>query len=57
MFESLLRATVGIVTLPIDVVKDVVPKGRAFTDEESAIVTKLKDIEDNIKEATKPKGK
>ena len=57
MFESLLRATVGVVTLPLDIVKDVVTLGGAITDEDSAIATKLKDIEDNIKDATKPKDK
>ena len=57
MFESLLRATVGVVTLPLDIVKDVVTLGGVVTDEDSAIATKLKDIEDNIKDATKPKDK
>lgn len=55
MFESLLRATVGVATLPLDIVKDVVTLGGAVTDEDSAIATKLKAIEDNIKDATKPK--
>ena len=57
MFESLLRATINIITLPLDIVKDVVTLGGAITDEDSAIATKLKDIEDNIKDATKPKDK
>lgn len=57
MFESLARATVGVLTLPIDIVKDAIPKGRCFDDEEISTVKKLKDIQDNIKDATKPKGK
>lgn len=57
MFESLARAAVGVLTLPIDIVKDVIPQGRCFDDEESSTVKKLKDIQDNIKDATKPKDK
>lgn len=56
MFESLLRATVGVVTLPIDIVKDVVTLGGAATDEDSAIAAKLEDIEKNIKKATEPRS-
>jgi len=55
MFESLLRATVGVVTLPLDVVKDVVTMGGELVDEDSSVKTKLEDIYSNIKDATKPK--
>lgn len=54
MFESLLRATVGVVTLPLDAANDFVTMGGACTDEDSAVATKLEDIFENIKDATKP---
>lgn len=56
MFESLFRATLGVVTLPLDIVKDAVTMGGAITDEDSAIATKIEDIFSNIKDVTKPKG-
>lgn len=57
MFESLLRATVGVVTLPLDIVKDTLTLGGAITDEDSAVATKLEDIFDNVKDATQPVDK
>lgn len=57
MFESLLRATVGVVTLPLDIVKDTLTLGGAITDEDSAVATKLENIFDNIKDATEPVDK
>lgn len=56
MFESIFRATLGVVTLPLDIVKDTVTLGGAITDEDSAVADKLEAIFANIKDATKPKG-
>ena len=58
MFGDLLKAAVGVVTLPLAVVKDTVTLGGTLADnEKSAIAESLKDIEQNIKNATKPEGK
>lgn len=57
MFDSLFRATVGVVTLPLDIVKDTLTLGGAITDEDSAVATKLENIFENIKDATEPVDK
>ena len=57
MFGDLLKAAVGAVVLPVAVVKDVVTLGGSVTDEPSAIGESLKDIEKNLKNATKPEEK
>ena len=44
MFGSLLNAVANVVTIPLDVVSDVVTLGGTLTEEESAIKKKLDKI-------------
>ena len=53
MFTNLLKAAVGTILLPVDIIRDTVTLGGAITDDESAIANRLKDICDNLDEATK----
>ncbi len=54
MFDSLLKAAVGIVTLPVDVVADVVTLGGSLNAKDQPYtVKKARDIMDNIEDATK----
>jgi hypothetical protein len=54
MFGSILKAAVGVVTLPVAVVKDTITIGGALIDEESAIIKNLKAISDNTEKAVDP---
>ena len=51
MFGSILKAAVGVVTLPVAIAKDTITMGGALTDEESAIMKGLKSISDNVEKA------
>lgn len=54
MFDKLLKAAVGVVTLPVDVVADIVTLGGAINDrDEPYTVTKAKRIYRNIDGASK----
>ena len=54
MFGSLLKAAVGVITLPIDVAVDVVTLGGTLTDGESKVVKKLGTVEENLNNAIEP---
>jgi len=55
MFTDLLKATVAIVTTPIDIAADVITLGGSLTDkDEPYTVTKLKTAATNIENAVKP---
>ena len=57
MFESLTKAAVGIVTMPIVVVADVVTLGGALTDQKTLYTAQqAKKILDNLDNAIDPKG-
>lgn len=49
-FGKLIKTSIDLVTLPVDVVKDVVTLGGAATDEESAIKKKLERLGDDVEE-------
>jgi len=49
-FGKLLKTTIDIVTIPVDVVKDVATMGGAVTDEESALVKKGKRLKNDVEE-------
>jgi len=53
MFGSLLATVVNTVTLPVDIVKDVVTLGGTLTEEESAVKEKLNKMVEDIKEIEK----
>jgi hypothetical protein len=58
MFGSILKAAVGIVTLPVDIVADVVTLGGSLTDKHKPYTAeKLGDVMDNLADATKRDGK
>lgn len=54
MFGNLLKATVGVVLLPVAIVKDVVTLGGELTDGESAIAKSCKNISKNVDKAIDP---
>ena len=55
MFKSLLKAAVGTVLLPVDIVADAVTLGGTLTDKEGSYTTEaLEDIFENLKDATDP---
>jgi len=55
MFDKLLKAAVGIVTLPVDVAADVITLGGSLTDKPRPYTAeKARHIMRNIDEATKP---
>lgn len=55
MLNDLAKAAVGIVSLPITLVEDVVTMGGALTDKETPYtVERLEDIMKNIGNAAKP---
>ncbi len=57
MFESLTKAAVGIVTMPIAVVADVVTLGGALTDQKTPYsAQQAEKILDNLDDAIDPKG-
>ena len=59
MFNSLMKAVVGVVIeTPIAVVADVATLGGAMTDKkEPYTATAVKNVIDNVQDATKPAGK
>jgi len=57
MFESLFKAALSVVTVPVSVVADVVTLGGSLTDkDEPYTTTAVSDAVQNLKDATKPKG-
>lgn len=57
MFKSLLKAAVGVVTLPIDVAADVITLGGALTDKDQPYTAKkASDIVGNLAAATEVKN-
>jgi hypothetical protein len=58
MFGSILKAALGVVTVPVAVVSDVVTLGGSLTDKEVPYTaTAVSDVVQNLKNATKPEGK
>ena len=58
MLESLTKAAVGAVTLPVSVVADVVTLGGSLTDKDKPYTAgTVSDIVKNLEDATKPEGK
>ena len=56
ILESITKAAVGVVTLPVSVVADVVTLGGALTDKkEPYTATTASDIVKNLSNAAKPK--
>jgi len=55
MFGDFVKATVGVVTLPIDIVKDTINMGGALDDTDSAVITKLESICENLNNIAKPR--
>jgi hypothetical protein len=53
MFESLLKAVVGVVTLPVAAVADVVTLGGTLSNQDSYTATAAKNVLKNLEEATK----
>lgn len=51
MFKSLLKAAIGTVLLPIDIVKDTVTLGGSITNEPSAIGKRFDQIGKNLDDA------
>ncbi len=56
MFDNLLKSVIGVVVLPVDIVKDAVTLGGTLTNEDSAIAKRADQIGKNIDEALNPKG-
>lgn len=55
MFESLFKAVLGAVTVPVAVVADVATLGGAIVDKnEPYTASAVKDVLQNLKDATKP---
>ena len=54
MFGNLLKATVGVVLLPVAIVKDVVTLGGELTGGKSAIAKSCKNIGENVDKAIDP---
>lgn len=58
MFESLAKAAVAVVTVPVAVVADVVTMGGVLTDKDQPYTADaVGDLVDNLKDATKPERK
>lgn len=58
MIESLAKAAVAVVTVPVAVVADVVTLGGALTDKDQPYTADaVGDLVDNLKDATKPERK
>lgn len=54
MISNLLKATVGIVKLPVDIAADVVTMGGALTDKKEPYTVKnVKQVMKNLDDATK----
>ena len=57
MFDNLFKAIVGVVVLPVDVVKDVATLGGSVIDEDTpATIKRLRQINSNIDKAVDPDG-
>jgi hypothetical protein len=55
MFKSLMKAAVGIVTAPIDVVADIATLGGTLNDKEETYTgKKLSDVMENLADASDP---
>ena len=55
IFESLVKAAVGVVTVPVAVVADVVTMGGALTDKDKPYTAEaISDVVQNLKNASKP---
>lgn len=55
MLESLTKAALGVVTIPVGVVADVVTMGGALTDkDEPYTASAVSDVVKNLEDATKP---
>lgn len=55
MFESLAKAAVAVVTVPVAVVADVVTMGGVLTDKEKPYAAEaVEDFVDNLKDAATP---
>lgn len=50
IFGKLIKTTIDIATTPIDIVKDVSTLGGAITEEESALVKKVKRLKEDVEE-------
>jgi len=58
MLESLAKAAVSVVTVPVAVVADVVTLGGALTDKDQPYTADaVGDLVDNLKDATRPDRK
>lgn len=58
MLESLAKAAVSAVTVPVAVVADVVTLGGALTDKDQPYTADaVDDLVDNLKDATRPERK
>ena len=58
MIESIAKAAVAFVTVPVAVVADVVTMGGALTDKDQPYTADaVGDLVDNLKDATKPARK
>ena len=58
MIESIAKAAVAVVTVPVAVVADVVTLGGALTDKDKPYTAEaVEDLVDNLKDATKPERK
>ena len=58
MIESIAKAAVAVVTVPVAVVADVVTMGGALTDKDKPYTAEaVGDLVDNLKDATKPERK
>ena len=56
MIESLAKAALGVVTVPVAVVADVVTLGGALTDKDKPYTAEaVSDVVQNLEDATKPK--
>lgn len=58
MLESLAKAAVAVVTVPVAIVADVVTMGGALTDKDQPYTADaVGDLVDNLKDATRPDRK
>lgn len=58
MLESLAKAAVAVVTVPVSVVADVVTLGGTLTDKDQPYTADaVGDLVDNLKDATRPERK
>jgi len=58
MLESLVKAAVAVVTVPVAVVADVVTLGGSLTDKDQPYTADaVGDLVDNLKDATRPEHK